>query len=319
MGLIQKVCIGLFLFAFALPVSALAQDNFSGLKLTPAIHNLTAEPGTVVQGSLIISNDTNQAITLDATVHDFATVDEYHTHRYLPVTPTNGNLSIRQWTILALNELDPDFSDQTLKSRPQLNGLIVPANGQLTVYYHIKIPIDTIGGGRYGSVRFTSSDITNLELGNEIYIRVTGQITDKGEVSDFKPVSWFNIKQPVMVNSVFSNFGSSHLIPTGRVVISNMFNRSVSTLTYNGTDHILLPNDRDHLSVRWNSGPIWSRFGLYKARLELTFPGTDAIPITTQTTFFLFPIVWLIMVPVIIFVIWILIKYFRKPRPKKKK
>ena len=319
MGLFQKVFAGLFLLAMCLPVSALAQDNFSGLNISPATHNLTAEPGTVVQGNVIVSNTTDEAITLDATVHDFTTVDEYHTHHYLPVTPTNGNLSIRPWTILALNELDPSFSDQTLKSRPELSGLTVPANGELTVYYHIKIPFETIGGGRYGSVRFTSSTIPNLQLGNEIYLRVTGQITDKGEVSDFKPESWFNIKQPVMVNSVFSNFGSSHLIPTGRVVISNMFNRSVSTLTYNGADHILLPNDRDHLSVRWNSGPIWSRFGLYKARLELTFPGTDAIPITTQTTFFLFPTVWLIMTPVIIFVIWLIIKYFRKHRTKKKK
>jgi len=316
MRLIQKVGLGL-LFVFALPVITFAQENNTGLTVSPLIHSLTAEPGTVVQGSIVVSNSTNQNVDINATVHDFITTDQYHTHRYLPITPTDGNLSIRPWTILSLNELDPSFSDQSTKSRPELTSLTVPAKGDLTIYYHIKIPFETIGGGYYGSVRFTSDTLTNLQLGNEIYLRVTGQITDQGEVSDFKSQKWFNINQPVIINSTFTNAGSSHLIPTGKVVISNIFNHSVSTLTYNPDDHILLPSDVDQLSVTWNDGPSWSRFGLYKARLELTFPGTDAIPITTETSFFFFPVIWLILIPAII-VIWLIIRYSRKRRKAKK-
>lgn len=270
----------------------------SGLTISPTSADITVPPGGSYSGQMQVLNQSE----LDAAYKIYATPYSVDGEEYKPYfMPIKDAVDISKWF--------------TLKSQ----GNAIKVGEQNTIPYTINVPKDT-GAGSYFATIFAETEdkettgvVTRKRVGMIVYLRVSGQATERGEVT-----AW-NVKpfqQPPFAAEVkIANSGSVHFKAKVTTRVSDPFGGQKFSYTQ---DAQILPQKQRRIPTVWKNG---TTFGLFKVNGEVEYLGkTEKLP--TRFVFIASTTMRIIMVSVLILVCIALV-YLGKRRviatPRKKR
>lgn len=242
------------------------------------------------------------------------TIDIYVSNRMgedrmfeLQVEDFIGSESTNQTVVLLGDEEGPYSLRDYLIFEPKRFEL--KNNERATIPVKISVPQDVEPGGHYGTILVTT---TTLNQGREVsgatggtaivsrigilfFVRVPGDVNEKGEVTDFKIVGdkKFISGSSVDFQILYRNEGSVHLNPYGEISIKNIFGQEVGLVEIE--PWFAMPSSLRLREVSWSPSFL---FGKYDAELNVN-RGYDNIIDTKVVTFYVIP--WMLVGLVFVF------------------
>ena len=193
------------------------------LTVAPARQQLTVAPGESTSVNVRFYNQSDSPVSGFIRVADFI------------VDNSEGKPRI----IEEVEQVSPKFSGQAWFSLPYDRATIA-ANDKISFQAKIDVPPDANPGGRYIAVYFEPAgslpESVNAEkeagmsvgsrLASLIYIKVSGETTEKALVSRFFAPNFFEYG-PIKVEAQILNRGDYHIRPRGVITLSNVFGGQV--------------------------------------------------------------------------------------------
>jgi len=179
--------------------------------------------------------------------------------------------------------------------------------------YSIKVPEGAEAGGHYGAVFFanepesmaTGSGVSvGSMIGTLLLVKVPGDITEVGSLKSFVSDKLIYFKNLVNFTAQIKNTGNIHIKPVGNITITNMFGTEVGKLKFNEQGGNVLPDSTRQLTNKWEPSGIV--LGRYSADIALTY-GAASNTISGTTSFWVFPIWFIITVSIVVLLILVLI------------
>jgi hypothetical protein len=150
----------------------------------------------------------------------------------------------------------------------------------------------------------------NAFASSVLVITVEGDVVESGTFQKFSPSKYLNWKTPVDLNLTVENTGSVHIAPRGKIAVTNIFGIAVDEFPINNRWNVLR-GSRMTQSMPW--APRFA-LGYYKARtnVQLFTPGAlNELPVEQlTTTFWVVPLIPLIIVSAAVFVVSFLVQLF---------
>lgn len=255
----------------------------------PVKMEYSVDPGGIIEGKLFLMNETGGTQTFYPSFEKFIEVSGEK--QFLPKESTE----LARW-----------FKTE--------NSITLGAGEQKNVPFVIEIPQNAPPGGHFAVIWWSTAPPDGpgarivTRAGILVYLRVSGDIKESGEVLSFDAVKFHNWL-PVNFNLIFKNTGNVHLKPTGEIKIKNIFGITKAVLSPNPNTLQVLPESEKSFTLAWNSEK-WGgfAFGPYSAKLNLIY-GEEQKEISKKIWFFVFP--WKISL-IAILVLLILIFGFTK-------
>jgi len=266
---------------------ALAGEG-TALGISPAVFEITANPGEVVKNAVRVNNPTDNIINVKMTAEDIKPSGDEG--EVIVTSPGSETYSISNWI-----KCEPDNF--------QLN-----PGEEKAVEFTINVPQNVEPGGHYGSVVAGPTGIASLNItGAAIIPRVAtvilvsipgemkeeisvkefySQIKDKNQVQEAYIKTNFFQYGPIGFAAKFENSGTVHLKPGASIIITNWFGKKVAQFGFPSQN--VLPGADRVIHTQWNDTGFL--FGRYKATLTGGF-GTYNTPFNSKdVTFWVFPI-----------------------------
>ncbi len=254
---------GLFFggFASAYEIEDANVDIKGDFVLEQAKHQVFLKPGEKKSVYISVVNRSDKTMKFRLEVEDF-----------------KGTRDSEQTVVL----LGDDKGPYTLKDylKPEIDSFVIDSRKRIKIRVDIEIPYDAQPGGRYGSVlvlnegpvdksgNLIASNKTSVltRLGALFFVRVEGDVTEKGKLENFKLSSNRKIfsKGPVDFEILYSNDGNVHLTPYGEIEIYNIVGRKVGIIEID--PFFVLPDSLRTRVVKWDREFL---VGKYKAVLKL--------------------------------------------------
>ncbi len=285
----------------ALPMVALGQAAEDGvdLSVTPLIREVNVDPGEVVTGTVDVTNNSDENVTIYPLVRDFTASDDPDTG-----APTFSEVSgsdakaVSQWVTFDRDSFE----------------LASGATGSIN--YTMSVPANAEPGGHYGAI-FASTEAPDVEasgvaisarVGSLILATVSGDIRSAGDVLEFKTSQSVYQAGPVNFMASLKNTGNVHFKPMGTIDIEGPVNTSIKV---NDDGANVLPNSVRNFGAELNED---LPFGRYQATLDLVAetPNGDAIPLTAVATFWVIPMSTVLVTLLILIVLYLLMKSWSK-------
>ncbi|HSD56442.1 MAG TPA: hypothetical protein VLA92_04805 [Candidatus Saccharimonadales bacterium] len=264
-----------------------------GLTISPTSIDKQIAPGGSYKGEVLVINQGDDSFAYKMYASPYSVSGE----EYKPYfTPVKGAVDVTKWI--------------TFDS----NGSTIKPGSQNTIPVTISIP-KGIGAGSYYAALFAETEdkgasgvITRKRVGTVVYIRVTGNATEKGGVD-----SWnvpFMQQDPFKAALKLDNTGSVHYQASVKVTVSDLFGNP--KYIYERQPKVL-PQKVRSLPIAWDKG---AKFGLFKVTGEVNyFNNTESLP--TKYVFIASPIYRFITAGILVaFVVFIV--YVGKKRVVKK-
>jgi len=307
------VCICFFpVQAFAMKTEVMENvpaDN--SFPVGPTSFSIDASPGDSIIKTIQIDNRFGRSKNFSISVEDFQGSESDPAQTVLLQGEKSGRYSAKDWITLE----STGFTSNHHGERTRMN-------------VTVRIPENADPGDHYASVIVSADpdavqDQENLgeanvriisRVGILFFIRVLGNIEEKGQLQSFESVSRWYWEQPVNFNIVYKNSGTVRTRPFGEVRITNIFG-SVSGVIY-VDPYTVLRNSIRGMKYEWH--PENLPFGRYAATLKL-YNGYNGLFEEKQIFFWIFP--WKqcgvgILLAVSVFA---LIRFFRKNFEVKRK
>lgn len=165
--------------------------------------------------------------------------------------------------------------------KPEITEFSLSLGEKIVIPVEVSVPIDAEPRGFYGAL-IVSNEPDVLENGQEggarlvsrigalFLIRINGEGIESGTLEDFKiigPKKAFYEKNPSGFEISFKNDGNVHLVPYGKITVTNLLGKDVSVIPVDA--YFSLPDSIRYREVFWEKG---IGLGRYKANLSL-FPG----------------------------------------------
>jgi hypothetical protein len=258
----------------------------------------TMDPGSYKEGTMHVTNDSDNELSFTVETKDFIVVDSIGTPNVLPVGTLDNKYSAAAWI-----GVSPSRFILKPHQRQELN-------------YYIQIPPGAKPGGHYAAISYTPAIVqateqtgTNVtsELGTLFYITVNGPVTENALISIFNAP--FKEYGPVNIFTQIKNLGDLHIRPIGQVEITNIFGgKQVVKLT----EQNIFPGgvSRDYENKAGKGFMI----GPYEAKLTALYGKNNMKLLVAKTTFWVFP--WKITVVIILIIIAVVL-YFTLWRKRK--
>lgn len=294
-----------FIFS-VLPV--VAEDQSKTITISPAVNEISVDPGEKKTGVLRVYNYLDQPMPLRVYTNDFEAADIYGGMNFLEIAePT---ISLSSWFNL---------------DKPSL---LVPAKNIQELKYTIDVPKDAEPGGHYGAVFFETVADNDTSFDNDVHVKsrvgalfmvtVSGDIFEKGRVMGATSSDKcsgvdcsFTIKKfrewgPVPYDFKFENTGNIHVKVKGKIEITNIFGQKVGEVEIG--EQTVLPRATRYFEGTWLREPL---LGYYKAKLTINY-GSLNVTDQAETSFFAFPLkVFLGLIIVVLIVL-----FYKKIYPK---
>lgn len=285
------------------------------LEIAPPIITLTANPGQVLKTKIELRDITKSNLVVTNEVNDFVSNGIDGTPKILMGNDdANDPFTMKNWiTPLPQFTLSPE----------QIQNL------SLT----ISVPKDASPGGHYSVIRFTgippnlkgSGVSLSASLGTLVLLTVNGNLTHKLAINSFtvskftggKPAKLFQ-STPLNFAVTLKNSGNIQEQPTGHIVVSDMFGKTVAGVNINLPPRDILPDSTRNFTGALDKSNLGTKklFGLYHAKLTVLYGSTYNLSVTRSITFWVIPykLVGLIILLLIIafFVIRHLLKQYKK-------
>ena len=279
--------------------------SVSAMALAPAIIELEAQAGQVIEQEIGIANTSQETEIYYLSTLKFRAADEQGTPEFIPYDQDHSGLA--EWIIFPESQIEV-------------------AAGQIsTMIISIAVPNDAKAGGHYAAIVASVAPTTeqknvniSTQVASLVLLNVQGSATIQAALLDFVGPAWIN-RLPALFQTRIQNQGDVHIKPQGTIVISDMFGAKMATLDLNLENGRILPSSTrqfDALWLRVISEQIgffeeikneWNNFGFgrYTAELELDY-GENSDPLTASLTFWIIP--WhLGLIAVLIAVLMLLI------------
>lgn len=200
--------------------------------LTPAIMEITAERGEVVEQTLTVINAKAIDQTYFLGVMKFEPSAEGGIPKFIPFEEDHTGLP--EWIQLPFSEF------------------VVKKNSKQEVQYTVSIPSDVKSGGYYAAVTVSESPsdlvadngaIVEAKTAALVLLTVSGAIEEKLALLEFKTTfgrSKSNVDGPYEFR--LQNQGNVHVTPSGAVSVKDIFGRIVAKFDANPTSSRVLPN-----------------------------------------------------------------------------
>jgi hypothetical protein len=277
-----------------LPLSAQAATSQS-FQISPPTANYAADPGHQTEGTIKVTNLTDNPISLKVGKQNFVAKGE---EGEIELTDSADPLySLAPW----FNLIEPTVE-------------VAPRATQ-SVHYLVQVPTGAEPGGRYGSIVFSSTPpklpsgvsgaTVQQNLAAIVFERINGAANENLSVLSFKAAQSFYEYGPVQIDTRLKNSGNVHEKATGTITIKNMLGITVAKIPLD--EHFVIPNAVRHLKNIWpDPGKHPFLFGSYTAQLSATYSGKS---LTATTSFLVLP--WRVMLLILIALIIIFIIFWR--------
>lgn len=291
--MLKKTTIGLIAVLFLAMLVMPSQSK--AVTVTPAIRELTLTAGQKTTAMVELENDGLEAVSLTTEVVNFTAKGE------------TG---------------EPDFA---LDSAPTgaatwievTNAPIVLGAGEKTeVAVTFDTPANAQPGGYYAAVLFSMSDPAATETPGDVAIEskiavpflatVKGSYTQSGKIVTFglKGNKTTYTSGPVAFTPLrYQNTGDIHLKPSGNVVITGMFGKTVKTIPVNEDLGAVLPDSIRSFEVgSWTD--LGNAFGKYTATVTLT---AGTVKSTATVSFWVLSTMGIVIAAVVLIILIFLI------------
>ncbi|QQS18672.1 DUF916 domain-containing protein [Candidatus Saccharibacteria bacterium] len=272
-------------------VSAQQSDAASGLRISPVRTDLVIPAGSVRTVTVTVNNITGAETEYQAIINDFiAGKDEY------------GQPAL----ILDADKFAPSHSLKRYIS--PIGNITVPSGKSKTITVTITIPKDAAAGGYFGAVRFmpvSGKQGRNITLaasvGSLMLVKVPGDIVENMKLESFdvrtseraeKGSSFFTTNKNLVALARFSNSGSAHEQPFGKVVLKKG-GKIVQTIEINSNEPKgnVLPDSIRRFSVKLDKIGLW---GSYTVEGNFGY-GSNGQLLSGKTSFFVFPLLFIVL------------------------
>lgn len=278
------------------------------LTVSPPILEISADPGSIVEGEIKIFNESDRSQTFYTSFENFEPSENTGVPRFV-----GAETGLATW----------------ISSTPSLT--LTPQQ-ELLVPYQISIPLDAEPGGYFAATFFGAnapeSSGGTVSIGGRIgvlmLLRVNGDIPEAAGLFDYQTSSgnYLYTSTPIDFEYRFSNDGGDRVIPRGDIEIKDTFGRVRATIDANLTEGNVLPDSARLFSASWGKeGALlkgffaraqyqWNNFhlGFYSADLSLAWGSSNQIA-SDSLSFFVFPWQLLLLILLISIFIFFVIKF----------
>ncbi|NTV31324.1 hypothetical protein HGA91_05110 [candidate division WWE3 bacterium] len=249
-------CTILIIFTcFGLTHSVHAQEQpASAIRVSPAIIELIAAPGEIVETTLEVTNIADVPIPLKASPQAFAeipsTVDSAHRQAY----------DSSRWITL----IEPDFilepgESQTVRVAVSVPDSAEPGGHYATVYIRSLIPADFVSESRL---------YLTARVGVLAFFIIKGDIQENADFPILTSAH-FASHLPVTFSTQIKNTGNVHILPSGAIHVYDWKNQEIDQIPIK--PQIILPGETASIYTEWSPSTL---FGQYTAQSEIRY-GTD--------------------------------------------
>lgn len=261
--------------------------------------NLYGNPGQTLKGTTSVTNLGSDTLKVVTEFRDFIVESETG----VP-TPVEQGSSV--WSMSLWISVPAELQEFTLEP-----------NESREVPFTIDIPQDATPGGHYAMVLFTpaivqeeiAGPLIEHKVGNLIKLSVSGDVQESAKITEFS-APFFSEYGPIPIILKILNDGNNHISLEGNIRIYNMFSKQVAEWS-------LQPGNVFPTAIRtWDTEWLgkW-RFGLYKAKAELTYGSSDT---ELGEEFFFWVIPWKIVLGIVTVIVILLVLGYRKDKTKTK-
>jgi hypothetical protein len=228
--------------------------------LGPGKTDLVLDPGDKTTKQLTVTNRLGKDTKFKIEIEDFA--GSYDTDQTVKLFgDVEGPYSMKDY-------LHPEIYEFSLKHGERI---ILPIE--------IEIPEDSESGGLYASVLVSTvpseaeteknKGQTKLisRLGTLFFVRVSGDVYESGFLQDFKisdSSKTFYEKGPIPFEIMFKNEGNIHIMPSGKIEVTNFLGKKVAELEVDS--YFSMPDSVRKRVINWERENL---FGFYTAHLTL--------------------------------------------------
>lgn len=274
----------------------LSVSSAKAFAVSPVLYDYTLDPGASIQGTMRISNDTNQRQTYYTSIQNFVPQGEEGQQEFVQEAVPSGLMT---WIGL---------------DRPTV---MLDPGESADFGWAVRIPQNAEPGGHYAAVFFStipdgaagSAVGVGAKTGVLFLVNVNGNIREAASIESFTvldrnriPATKLN-RLPAHFEVRMRNQGSVHLRPEGTITFTNMFGSRVGSSPLNATNGRVLPNSVRRLYSSWgpldveSSGGFFDELvgeakgfalGKYTATLEATY-GRTSQRATATATFWVIP------------------------------
>ena len=307
----------LFFILWTVPICGYA------LTISPPLIELELDPGETVAKTIKVLNETSEPLKLFLSIEKFRAKGE------------EG-----QAEFFSAQEEEYIFYDWiNIKKDP----ILLMPQERAEIPFIVTVPKNAEPGGYYSAI-FWASSPPNVEdktaigvvskTGTLIFLKVRGEVNEKGEVLEFNTVNnkHFFSHLPVDFFVRVENLGNIHVKPNGKIKVINYFNKLTAALNVNVKQGNILPQSVRRFETSWDAKKsknsilrknrnifqnFWQElkneknnlaFGHYSAYLSLNYGQKEQIA-RGGLTFWIIP--WrIIIVSIIILIILILLIKF---------
>lgn len=285
--------LGLLALPFVLnaDVSAATDPKSVGqaLEIAPPVLNLRGNPGQTVKGTISLRDVSPASLIVTNQINDFTSQGEEGIPKLLLEEGETSPYSMKTWF--------RPIGQITLKPK-EIQGLP----------FTIDIPKDAAPGGYYAVVRFsgrpagidTSGVSLSASVGALVFMRVNGDAYEKLSIVGFNAVNKNNESKnllegtPITFAVRIKNEGNVHEQPAGRIMITDMFGKTIAGLNVNLPPRNVLPGSIRRFESHLDKTVIGNKmlFGPYQAKVSVTDAKNQTV--TKEITFWVIP--WKLMI-----------------------
>jgi len=273
------------------------------LEIAPPLIYLNANPGQTITTQIQVRDIAKGDLLVTGQANDFVAAG------------TNGNPKI---LFNSSSSTDP-YSLKNWVS--PLASVILKPQQTNNIKVILNVPKNASPGGHYGVIRFSAVPPSvngkngvslSASLGTLILMTVSGHLVQRLALSKFSAenskghAGYLFQSDPLIFSEALKNSGNIALQPAGQVTIKDMFGKNVVSMSINPIVSNILPSSTRIFTENLTPNIIGKKqlFGRYSAILNLTY-GTNHQPITAKLTFWVIPIV-----PIVILLLILIIGFF---------
>jgi hypothetical protein len=266
----------LALFFILATESVLAQG--AGITVVPTTIEQAADPGAVIQETLVVTNESNEEKEYFVYKRDIIGVEAAGVPVFAEDGAEKTGYEITEWI--------------SLQSEP----IRVPAGQKFDLPITITVPSNASPGSHFGAV-FVSAEPPKLrsigagvgyEVGSIISIRISGDIVDNARVRSFSTDKLFYGSKNVEFTAKIENQGNILIRPRGPMTITSMLGGKPRNVLVNETQAGVFPGTVRDFNFSWSEEGLG--FGRYEAVLALSYDGDGGQKtVDASLVFWVFP------------------------------
>ena len=293
--------LGVFLLALfvATPNVAAANDPAGiGIRISPVRIDLTLDPGQQYTGNFRVANSGSTKLNLTMDTAPYTPIGETYEADY--DTRTNYT-QIVDWVTYD----QPEFS--------------LEPGAELTVTYHINVPLDVPAGGQYAMLFARTTDpngVGNVQsisrTGPILLAQVNGETRREGIFIN-QNVTGLVLGSSFAATTTIRNTGNVDFPVTNYLEIRNFFTGNIELSNYdNPTSFSVLPETTRLISLPWPDAP---NIGLFRAQYTVIFLDEEYI---VEKLVLILPF-WLVLIVIFLIVfliIWIILRRRSRQKPQ---